>query len=101
MKVSIPGPRNGNALNSLHLHDFVSVILALIQFSLLQETLDFSNQGQDLFCWVTLSPRAGAGASVNVQEMLNKEIDEQVKVDETVSLLAIHVATLYLEIQRG
>ena len=80
---------------------FSFVTLALLQVTHLKEVLYFLKAEMWLIQSITLVPSARSDASLHVQQMLNKDVDNWFNVDITILLSAKYVATLSLEILRG
>ena len=97
----LQGHENGSEISSLWLRVSVSVILALLQVTLLEETLHSLKAGIWLIQRVTLTPSARSDTSLHVQHMLNKDMDERFNVDKTIPLSGRYVAMLSPEILRG
>lgn len=79
----------------------VSVILARLPVTLLEETLHLLEAGMWLIQRVTLMPSARPNTSLHVQQMLNKDMDEWFNEDKTIPLSGKYGAMLSLEILRG
>lgn len=79
----------------------VAVLLALLQVTLLEETLHLLKAGMWLIQRVTLMPSARSNTSMHVWQMLNTDMDEWFNVDKTIPLSGKYVAMLSLEILRG